>query len=105
MQCGEQPSSHRCHTEVTPHESTKLHEAAGQNNCVLRLFRKGKVNAQHSTRSCLPPAQHPCCWKISLGITSAPGQTMGRRKADVVCTDYKHDEPELSNTPSLEAAS
>lgn len=31
---------------MTPHQSTKLYEAAGQGNCVLRLIKKGKLNAQ-----------------------------------------------------------
>lgn len=54
MWCGEQSSSHRCCTEMTAHQSTKLYEVARQGNCVLGLFRKGKLNAQHSTRGLSP---------------------------------------------------
>lgn len=56
---GGQSSSRGCWTDTAPHRSTKLYEAAGQGNCVLRLFRKGKLNAQHSTRVLSPTQPTP----------------------------------------------
>lgn len=32
---------------MTPHQRRKLYVAAGQGNSVLRLIKKGKLNAQH----------------------------------------------------------
>lgn len=101
---GEQSSSCRCSTETAPRQSTKLYEVAGQGNCVLRLFRKGKLNAQHSTRVLSPTRPTPMLLEDLPLANRCSWPEHRKEESNVLRKVQKHATSETSNTPSLRAA-